>query len=112
MSLGGVCHALLETLTVLNLVGNRCKPVRRPAHLMLRQHTEYGIIGCYQHSPKLSARYLDVERDALDDLAVTDPYKAVALDIAALKNRGLSAAHTRYDDLTGASASVSVSRTW
>jgi carbonic anhydrase len=33
----------------------------------------------------LLAKHLDVETDALDKLAVTEPYEAVSLDVAALR---------------------------
>jgi carbonic anhydrase len=83
---GRVSDALVETLAVLNVVGTVAGRPGGPRNLVLLQHTDCGIIGCYRHSPALLARYLGVERDALDDLAVTDPYEALALDIAALRD--------------------------
>jgi carbonic anhydrase len=54
----------------------------------------------------LLARHLDVETDALDDLAITEPYKAVALDVAALKANkalpdGMVVSGLVYDVKTG-----------
>jgi carbonic anhydrase len=53
--------------------------------LIVLQHTDCGINGCYHHAPRLLSKYMGVADDKLDDLAITDPYKAVALDVASLK---------------------------
>jgi carbonic anhydrase len=52
------------------------------------------------------AKYLDVESAALDVMAITEPRKAVLLDIAALKTRlelpdGLMLSGLVYDVKTG-----------
>ncbi|SPB18259.1 Beta-carbonic anhydrase 1 [Caballeronia novacaledonica] len=82
---GRVNKSLLETLAVLAVVAKAAGRPEGARKLVLLQHTDCGIIGCYKHAPALLAKHLDVETDALDELAVTEPYEAVALDIAALK---------------------------
>jgi carbonic anhydrase len=69
-------------------------------------HTNCGIKHCHHHAPELLAQHMGVEPEDLDRLAVTDPYQAVALDVAALKaNPGIPAAYTVtglvYDVETG-----------
>src|SRR5262249_12330951 len=74
-------------LSVLAKAAGRAGGAR---NLVLLQHTDCGIIGCHKHAPALLAKHLGVETDALDGLAITEPYKAVALDVAALRaNRDL-----------------------
>jgi carbonic anhydrase len=41
------------------------------------------IIGCDRHAPKMLARHLGVGRSALEAMAITDAYEAVAMDVAA-----------------------------
>ena len=47
-------------------------------------HTDCGIT-CLAHSPELLAKHFVVAPGDLDDLAIADPHKAVAVDVAALK---------------------------
>jgi carbonic anhydrase len=83
---GRVNPALLETMTLLGAVSRAAgQPAGAGWNLVLLQHTDCGINGCYHHAPKLLSKYMGVAEDKLDDLAITDPYKAVALDVAALK---------------------------
>jgi carbonic anhydrase len=82
---GRVNKPLLETLAVLAVVAKAAGRPDGARNLVLLQHTDCGIIGCHRHAPALLARHLGVETDALDDLAITDPYKAVALDVSALR---------------------------
>ncbi|MGV7241418.1 carbonic anhydrase [Caballeronia sp. M23-90] len=103
---GRVNNALLETLAVLSVVGAAAGRPGGPRNLVLLQHTDCGIIGCYRHAPAVLAKYLDVESAALDDMAITEPRKAVLLDIAALKTRlelpeGLMLSGLVYDVKTG-----------
>lgn len=103
---GRVSHALLETLAVLRVVGAAAGRPGGPRNLVLLQHTDCGIIGCHRHAPALLATYLGVETAALDDMSITDPYKAVALDIAALKTNldlpdGMVVSGLVYDVKTG-----------
>jgi carbonic anhydrase len=103
---GRVSHALLETMAVLSVVGAAAGRPGGPRNLVLLQHTDCGIIGCHRHDPALLARYLGVEKVALDDLAITDPYKAVAFDVAALRSNsdladGVMVSGLVYDVKTG-----------
>ncbi|MFM0335719.1 carbonic anhydrase [Paraburkholderia fungorum] len=87
---GRINKSLLEMLAVLSVVAKAAGRPDGARNLVLLQHTDCGIIGCHRHAPALLARHLGVETDALDELAVTEPYKAVALDVAALRaNRDL-----------------------
>jgi carbonic anhydrase len=54
-------------------------------NLVILQHTDCGIIGCYKHAPDLLAKHLWVTLAQLECMEVTDPYKAVGMDIAAWK---------------------------
>ena len=83
---GRVNGDLFETLDLLNAVAQAAgKPLGTGWNLIVLQHTDCGIIGCYHHAPDLLATYLNVPRSDLDSMAVTDPRAAVALDVAALK---------------------------
>ncbi|AXF02651.1 carbonic anhydrase [Paraburkholderia hospita] len=103
---GRINKSLLETLAVLSVVAASAGRPDGARNLVLLQHTDCGIIGCHRHAPALLARHLDVETDALDDLAITEPYKAVALDVAALKANkvlpdGMVVSGLVYDVKTG-----------
>lgn len=52
-------------------------------NLIVLHHTDCGI-NCVAHAPEL-AKHFGIEPAALEALAVTDPYKSVAVDVAALK---------------------------
>ena len=82
---GRIDKHLVETLAVLRIVAKAAGREGGVRNLVLLHHTDCGIIGCYRHAPDLLARYLGVETAALDDLAITEPRKAVAQDVAALK---------------------------
>jgi len=82
---GRVNKSLLDTLAVLRVVAKAAGREGGASNLVLLHHTDCGIIGCYHHAPDMLARHLDVETAALADLAIADPYKSVALDIATLK---------------------------
>ena len=83
---GRVNPALLETMAILGTVTRAAgETVGAGWHLIVLQHTDCGINGCYHHAPKLLSKYMGVADDRLDDLAITDPYKAVTLDVASLK---------------------------
>lgn len=104
---GRVNPALLETMLILGTVSRAAgEAVGAGWSLVVLQHTDCGINGCYHHAPKLLSKYMGVADDKLDDLAITDPYKAVAIDVAALKaNPNLPGAFTVtglvYDVKTG-----------
>ena len=82
---GRLNKPLLETLSILSVLAKAAGRPDGARNLVLLQHTDCGIIGCHKHAPALLAKHLGVETDALDGLAITEPYKAVALDVAALR---------------------------
>jgi carbonic anhydrase len=103
---GRVDKTLLGTLAVLAVVAKAAGRPDGPRNLVLLHHTDCGIIGCHRHAPALLARHLGVETAELDDLAITEPYEAVALDVAALKANkdlpdGLIVSGLVYDVKTG-----------
>ncbi|OTP79804.1 hypothetical protein [Caballeronia sordidicola] len=83
---GRVNPALLETIAILGTVSRAAGEAVDPDwNLVVLQHTDCGMNGCYHHPPKLLLKYMGVADDKLDDLANIDPYKAVPIDVAALK---------------------------
>lgn len=82
---GRVNKPLLETLGILRVVARAAGREKGLSNLVLLHHTDCGIIGCHAHAPDLLAQHLGVDTAALDDLAIDDPYKAVAHDVATLK---------------------------
>ncbi len=54
-------------------------------NLIVLHHTDCGIKPCLTHAPELLAHYFGVPLGELDNLAITDPYESVRVDIAALK---------------------------
>ena len=82
---GRINKPLLETLAVLSVVAKAAGRPDGARNLVLLQHTDCGIIGCHKHAPALLAKHLGVETEKLDELAITEPYEAVALDVAALR---------------------------
>ncbi|MDR5782365.1 hypothetical protein QCE63_23470 [Caballeronia sp. LZ065] len=68
--------------------------------------TDCGITDCYHHAPRLLAKHMGVTEEMLDALAVTDPYRAVAHDVAALRAhpnlpRGATVSGLVYDVKSG-----------
>ena len=104
---GRVNPSLLETMALLGAVSRAAgQPVSDGWNLVLLQHTDCGINGCYHHAPKLLSKYMGVAEDKLDDLAITDPYKAVAIDVEALRANpnlpgGFTVTGLVYDVKTG-----------
>lgn len=103
---GRVNKALLETLAVLGVVAKAAGRPDGARNLVLLQHTDCGIIGCHKHAPVLLATHPGVEPAALDDLAITEPYEAIVLDVAALRANkelldGLIVSGLVYDVKTG-----------
>lgn len=83
---GRVTPALLETLAILGTVSRAAgQAVGTGWNLIVLHHTDCGIIGCYRHAPGLLATYMGVAAESLDGLAITDPYRSVAVDVAALR---------------------------
>lgn len=85
---GRVSPALFDTLGMLRAVSKAGGGELGPGwNLVVLQHTNCGINGCYHEAPDLLAHYMGVPEDALASLAITDPYKAVQIDIEALRAR-------------------------
>ena len=83
---GRVNPALLETLALLRVVSRAGgQEVGTGWNLIVLHHTDCGIVGCYHHAPDMLAKHMGVSRSGLEAVAVTDPYEAVAVDVAALK---------------------------
>ena len=83
---GRINSALIETLILLPVVSRAAGQQMGPGwNLVILHHTDCGIIGCYKHAPDLLATHLGVTRSQLDSMAITDPRKAVAMDVAAYK---------------------------
>ena len=83
---GRVNPALFETLDILQTVSRAAGEEVGPGwHLIVLHHTRCGIIGCLHHAPAMLSRYMGVTDDALEALAIADPYQSVLVDIAALK---------------------------
>ena len=83
---GRVSPALLETLALLRVVSRAGgQEVGTGWNLIVLHHTDCGIVRCYHHAPDMLAKHMGVSRSDLEAVAVTDPYEAVAVDVAALK---------------------------
>ncbi|WP_255551349.1 carbonic anhydrase [Granulicella sp. dw_53] len=83
---GRMNPALVETLILLPAVAKAAgQEMGLGWNLVILHHTDCGIIGCYKLAPDLLAAHLGVTRSELDSMAITDPRKAVAMDIAAYK---------------------------
>ncbi|TPG73921.1 carbonic anhydrase [Pseudomonas arsenicoxydans] len=104
---GRVNPALFETMAILGTVSKLGgAAVGQGWNLIVLHHTDCGISGCYHHAPELLAKHMGVATDELAALEIDDPYKAVAIDVAALKaNPNLPGAFTVtglvYDVTTG-----------
>jgi carbonic anhydrase len=109
---GRVTPALFETMTILRTVAQAAgKDMGTGWNLILLQHTDCGIKGCYHHAPELLAPYMGVPLNELDALAITDPHAAVAIDIAKLKANpempsGFCVTGVVYDVATGKAETV------
>ncbi|ODV43891.1 carbonic anhydrase [Cupriavidus sp. UYMMa02A] len=109
---GRVTPAVSETLRLLRAVkhatgGNS----GTDSNLIVLHHTDCGIKHCYCHEPKLLAKHMGVTAGELDTLEINDPYKAVALDVAALRaspnvSGGYMVSGLVYDVATGKSEVV------
>lgn len=104
---GRVSPALLETMAILRTVSRvGGSEVGEGWNLILLHHTDCGITGCLHHAPELLAKHMGVSPQALPALAIDDPYKAVAVDVAALKANpnlpaGFNVSGLVYDVATG-----------
>ncbi len=83
---GRVTPATLELMAMLRIVARSDGRELGPGwNLVVLHHTDCGI-NCLAHSPEMLAKYFGVNPADLDALAITDPYEAVAVDVAALKS--------------------------
>ncbi|WP_397448028.1 carbonic anhydrase [Pseudomonas sp. NA-150] len=81
---GRIDPATLQTMAILRGVAKaNGKEVGPGWNLIVLHHTDCGVTPCLHHAPELLAKHFAPV--ALDDMAITDPYAAVALDVAALK---------------------------
>ena len=81
---GRVDPTTLETMAILRKVAQGGgKDIGQGWNLIVLQHTDCGINIGYQPRPDLIAKHLGVDQAALEALAITDPHKAVAVDVAA-----------------------------
>jgi carbonic anhydrase len=81
---GRIYPSTLQTMGMLRAVAKANGGDLGPGwNLIVLHHTDCGI-NCVAHSPEL-AKHFGVEPTALEALSVTDPYKSVAVDVAALK---------------------------
>lgn len=107
-NVGGRVNAeVVETIDILGAVAKVAgKEVGEGWNLVVLHHTDCGIKGCYKHAPDLLAKYMQVSREGLDELAVMDPYKAVEIDVKALRESaevpsGFTVTGLVYDVATG-----------
>ncbi|MDB6142440.1 MAG: carbonic anhydrase [Pseudomonas sp.] len=83
---GRINPATLENMAVVRSVAvAQGKEVGPGWNLIVLHHTDCGITPCLHHAPALLAKNLGVTVADLDNLAIADPYAAVAIDVAALK---------------------------
>ncbi|WP_265594351.1 carbonic anhydrase [Haloferula sp. BvORR071] len=82
---GRVFPSTLQTLAMLGMVAKLNGEEVGPGwNLIVLHHTDCGI-NCLAHSPELLAKHFGVEMSGLAELAITDPYQSVAVDVTALK---------------------------
>jgi carbonic anhydrase len=82
---GRVTPDTLETLAILREVTHGAGGKIGPgSNLIVLHHTDCGIKHCYHRAPGMLAEHVGVAEEELDTLEITDPYKAVAIDVAAL----------------------------
>src|SRR5215510_8816656 len=60
-------------------------PEGRSVVKVLLHHTNCGISGCYHNALGLLSKHMGVAESELEKLEIDDPYKAVAVDVAALR---------------------------
>jgi carbonic anhydrase len=104
---GRINPPTLQALGLVRTVGKNIGVTIGPGwNLIVLHHTDCGITPCLHHAPELLAKNLGVTVEGLYDLAISDPYKAVAIDIAALKANpqlppGMMVTGLVYDVATG-----------
>lgn len=107
-NIGGRIHpALIETLAILRAVAKGAgQEIGEGWNLIVMHHTNCGIVGCYHHAPELLAKHLHVSPEALDQMAIADPWEAVRYDVDALRANtdvpgGFNVSGVVYDVATG-----------
>jgi carbonic anhydrase len=104
---GRINPATLQNMAVVRSVAEaQGKEIGPGWNLIVLHHTDCGITPCLHHAPELLAKNLGVTVAELDNLAIADPYAAVAIDVAAIKaNPNLPGSFTVtgmvYDVATG-----------
>lgn len=84
---GRVEPATLHMMAILGAVTKASGGVLGTGwNLIVLHHSDCGIKPCLKHAPQMLAKYFGVGIQDLDDLAITDPYASVAIDVAALKS--------------------------
>ncbi len=82
---GRITPATLQIMAMLRVVAKASGGEIGPGwNLVVLHHNDCGIT-CLAHSPELLAKYFGLAPSDLNKLAIADPYKAVAVDVAALK---------------------------
>jgi carbonic anhydrase len=89
---GRINPAFVETMILLPIVTKAVGQDMGPGwNFVVLHHTDCGIKGCYKFAPDLLASHLGVTRAELESMAVTDPHKAVAMDVDAYRaNKDIS----------------------
>ena len=83
---GRISHDTLRTIELLGAVAKASgKQIGPGWNIILLHHTDCGIVGCFHYAPMLLAKHLDTTESKLADFEITDPYKSVVFDVAALK---------------------------
>jgi carbonic anhydrase len=86
---GRITPATLQTMAMLRIVAKASGgDIGLGWNLIVLHHTDCGITRLV-HSPELLAKHFGVAPTELDGLAIADPRKAVAIDVAALKGNPL-----------------------
>ena len=86
---GRITPATLQIMAMLRVVAKaNGGEIGQGWNLIVLHHTDCGIT-CLTHSPELLAKHLGIASSDLDKLAIADPHKAVAVDVAALKSNPL-----------------------
>lgn len=103
---GRVFPSTIQTMGMLAVVAKtQGGEVGAGWNLIVLHHTDCGI-NCLGHQPQMLAKHFDVEAVALEKFAISDPFAAVAVDVATLKatpqiNAALTVTGMVYDVATG-----------
>jgi len=82
---GRIFPSTLQTMGMLRMVAKANNAEMGTGwNLIVLHHTDCGI-NCLAHQPDMLAKHFGVPPENLEKLAITDPYKSVAVDVAALK---------------------------